>query len=146
MLRAYRLSDGRLTTTYLQGQVVSPGHPRRIADGVRERIRGGSGIVWASMPTSQDGIHGLVAGMLRAFNAETLQEIWNSEQNISRDRVGTLMKFVPPVVANGRVFLPNQNNQVAVYGLLPGRLHGHRDARHTRDSAWWHGDIPRDDR
>ena len=63
--------------------------------------------------------HGPVAGVLRAFNAETLAEIWNSEQNIPRDRVGTLMKFVPPVVAKGRVFIPNQDNQVAVYGLIP---------------------------
>ncbi len=119
VLRAFRLSGGRLTTTYLQGQVVSPGHPGGSLTVSANGSAPGSGIVWASMPTSQDGVHGLVAGVLRAFNAETLQEIWNSEQNISRDRVGTLMKFVPPVVANGRVFLPNQNNQVAVYGLLP---------------------------
>ena len=78
----------------------------------------GTGIVWASMPTSQDGDHGLVAGILRAYNAETLQEIWNSEQNPGRDRVGTLMKFVPPMVVNGRVYLPNQDNAVRVYGLF----------------------------
>ena len=119
VLRAYRLSDGRLTATYLQGQVVSPGHPGGSLTVSANGSAAASGIVWASMPTSQDGVHGLVAGVLRAFNAETLQEIWNSEQNIPRDRVGTLMKFVPPVVANGRVFLPNQNNQIAVYGLLP---------------------------
>ena len=79
----------------------------------------GTGIVWASMPTSQDGVHGLVAGILRAFDAETLREIWTSEQNAARDRIGTLMKFVPPVVVNGKVYMPNHDGAVAVYGLLP---------------------------
>jgi hypothetical protein len=37
------------------------------------------------------------------------------------------MKFIPPVVANGKVFLPNHDNAVRVYGLLqatppPGKL------------------------
>ena len=120
VLKAYRLSEGRLITPpYAQGQVVSPGHPGGSLTVSANGSTAATGIVWASMPTNQDGLHGLVAGVLRAFNAETLQEIWTSEQNIARDRVGTLMKFVPPVVANGRVFLPNYDNQVAVYGLLP---------------------------
>ena len=56
------------------------------------------------------------------------QEIWNSDQNAARDRVGKLMKFVPPVVVNGRVYLPNQDNAVAVYGLLAAGLQRRRDA------------------
>ena len=39
-------------------------------------------------------------------------EIWNSEQNAARDRLGTLMKFVPPVVVGGRVYLPNHDGGV----------------------------------
>ena len=76
-------------------------------------------MIWASLSTSQDGLHGRVAGVLRAFNADTLQEIWTSEQNASRDRVGTLSKFVPPVVADGRVYLADYDDQISVYGLLP---------------------------
>jgi len=71
------------------------------------------------MPKSEDALHGIHAGILRAYDAETLDEIWTSEQNPTRDRIGTLMKFVPPVVVNGRVYLPNHDGQVAVYGLLP---------------------------
>ena len=120
VLKAYQLGGGRLVTTpYMQGQVVSPGHPGGSLTVSANGSAASTGIVWGSMPTIQDGIHGRVAGILRAYDAETLREIWSSEQNASRDRVGTLMKFVPPVVVNGRVYLPNQDNQVVAYGLLP---------------------------
>jgi hypothetical protein len=120
ILRAYRFSGGRLTTpAYAQGTVASPGHPGGSLILSANGNRTGTGIVWASLGTNQDGIHGLVPGVLRAFNAETMNEIWSSERNPSRDRVGTLMKFVPPVVVDGKVFLPNHDNAVAVYGLIP---------------------------
>jgi hypothetical protein len=119
-LTAYRLSGGRLLLpAYAEGQVVSPGHPGGSLTLSANGSTANTGIVWASMPTSQDNLHGLEAGILRAFNAETLAELWTSEQNSGRDRLGTLMKFVPPLVVNGKVFLPNQDGAVAVYGLLP---------------------------
>jgi hypothetical protein len=120
LLRAYRFSNGRLALPpYAQGGVMSPGHPGGSLTVSAHGSTPGTGIVWSSMPASQDGIHGLVAGVLRAFDAETLSEIWNSEQNASRDRTGTLVKFVPPVVVNGRVYMASHDNAVAVYGLLP---------------------------
>jgi hypothetical protein len=119
-LKSYRLSNGRLALPpHAQGLPISPGHP---GGSLTLSANGGaasSGIVWSSMPATEDAIHGLHAGVLRAFNAETLSEIWSSERNAARDRAGTLMKFVPPVVANGKVFLPNHDNAVVVYGLLP---------------------------
>ena len=51
-------------------------------------------------------------------NAETLEEIWNSEKNAMRDRLGTLVKFVPPTVVNGKVYIPNYDSAVNVYGLI----------------------------
>jgi hypothetical protein len=118
-LKAYRLSGGKLATSpFAQGQVVSPGHPGGSLTVSANGSTSKTGIVWASMPTDVDGIHGLVAGILRAFDAETLREIWNSNQNATRDRAGTLMKFVPPVVAKGRVYLPSHDNAVHVYGNM----------------------------
>jgi dienelactone hydrolase len=38
--------------------------------------------------------------------------------NPSRDGFGNFAKFVPPLVANGKVYVATQSNQVAVYGLL----------------------------
>ena len=120
VLKAYRLSSGKLVTTpFARGQPLSPGHPGGSLTLSANGSLSGTGVVWASMPWQQDAMHGLAAGILRAFNADTLQEIWNSEQNSSRDRLGNLMKFVPPVVANGKVFLPNHDNAIAVYGVLP---------------------------
>ncbi len=63
--------------------------------------------------------HGNTQGVLYAFNAETLQLLWKSETNAARDRLGTLVKFVPPLVADGKVYVPNYDNAVNVYGLLP---------------------------
>ena len=57
-------------------------------------------------------------GILRAYNAETLAEIWTSEQNAARDKTGTLIQFVPPVVVNGKLYMATHDNAVAVYGLL----------------------------
>ena len=119
-LKAYRLSGGKLSTTLqAQGSVISPGHPGGSLTVSANGSTAGSGIVWASIPTYQDAIHGLTAGTLRAFDGETLDEIWTSDDNASRDQVGTLVKFVPPVVVNGRVFLANHDGGVNVYGLLP---------------------------
>jgi hypothetical protein len=120
VLLAYRFSNGKLVTPpYAAGHVLSPGHPGGSLTVSAHGSASNTGIIWAAMPTSQDLKHIVGAGILRAFNAETLAEIWNSDQVASRDRLGDLMKFVPPVVANGRVYLPNHDNAVNVYGLLP---------------------------
>lgn len=118
VLIAYQLSGGRLTAPYTQGQVVSPGHPGGALTISANGSAANSGIVWASIPTNQDAKQVLTGGILRAFHAETLQQIWTSEQNATRDRAGTLVKFVPPVVVNGRVYMGNHDNAVTVYGLL----------------------------
>ena len=117
VLTAYNLAGG-LLRPYAWGQVTSPGHPGGSLTVSANGSTAQTGIVWASMPTYQSAKHVLTAGTLRAYNAETLQEIWTSDQNPARDRVGTLVKFVPALVANGRVYVPTQDNSVNVYGLL----------------------------
>jgi hypothetical protein len=78
-----------------------------------------TGIVWAT--TSTDSAEGqTVPGVLRAFDASDVShELWNSEMNPARDRLGALAKFAAPTVANGQVFVPTFSNQLVVYGLLP---------------------------
>jgi hypothetical protein len=79
----------------------------------------GTGIVWSSMPLSQDADHGTVQGVLRAFDANDLTtELWDSRMNVSRDDIGLWPKYSPPTVANGKVYMASFSNVLNVYGLL----------------------------
>jgi hypothetical protein len=55
---------------------------------------------------------------MRAYDAESLTELWDSEQMPKRDRLGTLVKFVLPLVMAGKVYKPNYDNAVVVYGAV----------------------------
>jgi len=72
-------------------------------------------LLWATTLPNADGV---VAGTLRAFDANTLTELYNSDTAPNgADTLGTQSKFVAPLVINGRVYVPNQNNSVQVYGV-----------------------------
>ena len=79
----------------------------------------GSGVVWATTAGSGDAENNPpVPGVLYAFNAGNVAtELWNSTLNAARDGFGNFAKFVPPLVANGRVYVATWSDQVAVYGL-----------------------------
>ena len=69
-----------------------------------------NGIVWAHENAS-------TVGVLHAFDAATLTELYNTNQVPARDRFGVGNKFIVPMVAGGKVFV-GTTNSVAVYGLL----------------------------
>ena len=79
----------------------------------------GSGVVWATTAGSGDAENNPpVPGVLYAFNAGNVAtELWYSTLNAARDGFGNFAKFVPPLVANGRVYVATWSDQVAVYGL-----------------------------
>jgi hypothetical protein len=80
----------------------------------------GSGVLWATIATSGDAENNPpVPGALYAFDANNVAtELWDSTKNSARDNFGNFAKFVPPLVANGKVYVATQSNQVAVYGIL----------------------------
>ncbi len=58
-------------------------------------------------------------GTLHALDATDIgRELWNSDLHGTRDQLGSLTKFAPPTVANGRVYVPTLSNAVVVYGTL----------------------------
>ena len=77
----------------------------------------GSGIFWATSATSTTLP---AAGVLHAFDAMNVsRELWNSDVQGRSDALGSFTKFANPTVANGKVYVPTDSNQVTVYGLLP---------------------------
>jgi len=77
----------------------------------------GSGILWANLTLGTDSLV-TGRGMLCAYDASTLTELWNSAQMPARDSAGAFAKFVPPTIANGKVYLATFSGKVIVYGLL----------------------------
>jgi hypothetical protein len=71
-----------------------------------------SGLVWITTGASSS-FAAVQPGTLRALDAGTLAELWNSGSAL-----GTLAKFAAPTVANGKVFVATQDSQLAVFGLL----------------------------
>ena len=79
----------------------------------------GTGILWGSMPLSGISNPGPVPGILYALDATSLNTVWSSQLNATRDAVGNYAKFVPPTVVNGKVYLATFSGQLLVYGLNP---------------------------
>ncbi len=79
----------------------------------------GTGILWAPIAQLQGNIPGVI-GVLHALDASNLtHDLWNSELDSNRDRLGNFAKFNPPTVANGKVYMPTFSGQVVAYGLNP---------------------------
>jgi len=120
VLKAFRFDGKQLSPAPVaKGAVQSKGSPGGALTVSADGSRSGTGLVWAALTNGKSADHGNAPGILRAYNAETLEELWNSEQQRRRDRLGTLVKFVPPLVIAGKVYVPNFDNAVNVYGILP---------------------------
>ncbi len=85
-----------------------------------------NGIVWANAVLSGDANHGSVPGALRAYDANNVAtEVWNNQQNASRDSCANFAKNGYATIANGKVYLGSfgtanaGTGQLCVYGLLP---------------------------
>ncbi|MCC6588241.1 MAG: hypothetical protein IT168_16230 [Bryobacterales bacterium] len=117
VLHAYKFSDGRFDTTPAAVSGVKSGMnggPSLSANGADPA----SGIVWGVTTESRKN-GGLAPGTLRAFLATDItKELYNSDSNKARDALGDFTKFAPPVVANGKVYVPTQSKAVVVYGPL----------------------------
>ena len=108
-LKAFPITNARLATTASFKSANSfpyPGTtPAVSANGTT------NGIVWAVENSSPAVLH--------AYDATTLQELYNSNQAASgRDHFGNGNKFITPLEVNGKVYVGTPAG-VAVFGLLP---------------------------
>ena len=113
-LKAYSLSNGRLSSTPTSQTIESfsfpGGDPSLSSNGTTP----GTGILWTIDRTA----------ILHAYDATNLgTELYNSNQNASRDSLGSYVKFSVPTVANGEVFVGTQNT-LTIYGLLAQSFSG----------------------
>jgi hypothetical protein len=73
----------------------------------------GSGLLWATTNNPNP-----LQGILHVYDANNVaNELWNSMMTPSRDDFGNFAKFVPPVIANGKVYIASFADKIAVYGL-----------------------------
>jgi hypothetical protein len=94
-----------------------------------------SGIIWATMVLRDNAEYKNVYGVLRAFDATTLRELWNSgNDQYGVDFLGKHAKFAAPTIANGTVYVATSSNRIVAYGLL-----GRRRPSAGRWQEW--GDI-----
>jgi outer membrane protein assembly factor BamB len=91
---------------------VPPGMPGGFLSLSSKSGAPGTAILWATTPLNDDALHATVAGVVRAFDPATLDELWNSEHEQF-----LFAKYTPPTVANGKLFVPTFSGRVDVYGL-----------------------------
>ena len=108
-LQAFTITNAKLSTSAAAHTANSFGYPGATPS---VSANGASnGIVWA--------VENTTPAVLHAFDASTLNELYNSNQAASgRDHFGNGNKFMVPTIVNGKVFVGTPNG-VAVFGLLP---------------------------
>jgi len=89
------------------------------------------GLLWSAMPLEDDAFVQTVRGTLRVFNAETLELLWSSDGQEPDDHFD-FAKYVPPTIANGKVYLATFSDRLNVYGLhSPFAVGGQKPARRS---------------
>jgi hypothetical protein len=110
-LKAFSVTDGVLSSTPTSESTNTFGYPG--ATPVVSSDESSNGIVWA-ISSARDG-----ESVLNAYDATNLATLlYSSDQAPShRDKADPVLRFVVPIVANGKVYFGTQNN-LDVYGLL----------------------------
>ncbi|HEY6290330.1 MAG TPA: pyrrolo-quinoline quinone, partial [Terriglobia bacterium] len=113
-IKEFRVYQDLLSTSPIAQSANSLGYPGSIpsvsANGAT------NGILWLIDSSAfGDGR----PDILYAFDAANVsRELYDSTQAGTRDQAGPAVKYNPPTVANGKVYL-GTNGEVDVYGLLP---------------------------
>jgi len=112
VLRIYQMQNGLVSSS-----PIATGTTTFAAPGATTVISANGttdGIVWGIDPS---GYPTAAPAVLHALNPTTAVELYNSSQAGTRDTAGAAIKFTPPTVANGKVYVPTAV-ELDVYGLL----------------------------
>jgi hypothetical protein len=113
VLRQYVMINGKLFGPIAESS-TSFGYP-----GATPSIssnNGANGIVWEIEHTGTRGVTG--PAVLHAYNALNVsQQLYSSTQAGARDALGTAVKFTPPTIANGKVYVATATG-LSVFGEL----------------------------
>jgi hypothetical protein len=130
VLRSYSFSSGHFNTTPSFVGTSQSNYPGGVLSLSSYLDTSGTGILWAITADTPDegdyfGPGVTPTASLHAFDASNpSNELWNSDQNATRDTVGVMASFAPPVATNGKVYVPTFSNELVVYGLLAGPVPG----------------------
>jgi len=122
-LKAFQYNGNDLTTPNFQTGPDTAGDP----GGYMAISANGTanGIVWVNAVFSGDANHGSVPGVLRAYAADNIStDLYNNQQNASRDTCDNFAKNGNPVVANGKVYIGSfgtenvGTGELCIYGLI----------------------------
>jgi hypothetical protein len=108
VLKAYSIANGVMSAAPVAQSAMSYSFP-----GATPSISSAgtaNGIVWDLQYNSAHGV-------LRAYDATTLAELYNSNQLVARDQLPPGVKFATPTIADGRVFV-GTDGTLAVFGLV----------------------------
>ena len=128
---AYRLANGRFTGTPVARSLSGFNVPYQGMTISANGVAPGTGILWVLAPSSYPLPSHAV---LRAYNADGLVEIWNSDMSAA-DGVGGYVKFANPTVADGKVFIPTSGNQLLA--MVPSPALRFRPFRWSPASSTW---------
>ena len=119
-LKAYSFNGTTFVTTPSAQGSVTEAYPGGILTISANGSTLGTGVLWATVSTSGNAFNVVTPGALYAFDAGNVAtQLWNSNMNPA-DSLGSFAKLVPPLVANGRVYVATASQLVAVYGLTGG--------------------------
>jgi hypothetical protein len=121
-LKAFRFDGQRFLLPALTNASTLTGYPGGQMSISSDGERPGTAILWTvrGKRTSPGLSAAAGPGVLEAFDAEDVTRRLYSSDTMNGDAVGSIAKFAPPTIANGRVYVGTASNELVAYGLRAG--------------------------
>lgn len=114
-LYAFSVSGGAFNTTPVFTTSQNLGSHNGQLSGSANGVS--NGILW-QVTSATSSFTSNPAGTLRALNAATGTELWNSDTT-GHDTLGLISKFAAPTIADGTVIVTTNSGTLVTFGLLP---------------------------